>query len=121
MLHCASTLNLQLLRKGIIRAFLAGVMLVMFCFSITPKFLLHRLLANHKDSPISNSTKAQLTSSGFHCDIENLVVEAPFLSNNINVNFHIPVVFASYRNKLTYNFTCRKNIISCLRGPPALS
>jgi hypothetical protein len=96
-------------------------MLTLFCFSVTPKFLLHRLLANHKDSPISNSTKAHLAASGFHCDIENLVVEAPFLSGNNNVYFHIPVVFASYRNKLTYNFTCRKNIVSCLRGPPALS
>lgn len=94
---------------------------MLFCFSVTPKFLLHRLLANHKDSPISNSTKAHLATSGFHCDIENLVVEAPFLSDNNNIYFHILVVFASYRNKLTYNFTCRKNIVSCLRGPPALS
>jgi hypothetical protein len=96
-------------------------MLVLFCFSITPKFLLHRLLANHKDSPISNSTKAELNPSGFHCDTENLVVEGPFLSENTILTQHIPVIFAACRNKLTYNFSCRKNIISCLRGPPALS
>ena len=94
---------------------------MLFCFSVTPKFLLHRLLANHKDSPVSNSTKAQLASSGFHCDIENLVVEAPFVPVSTNVTLHIPVIFADYLDKLSYNFICRKNVVSCLRGPPAFS
>jgi len=97
-------------------------MLALFGFSITPKLALHNLLANHKDaSPSSTSAEAQLTSSGFHCDVENLVVEGPFLFKNTIIAFNSPVLFATYQNKSTHNFYSTDYFVSCLRGPPAIA
>jgi hypothetical protein len=98
-------------------------MLVLFGFSTTPKLVLHNLLANHKDTPVNSSTSrnAELTASGFHCDVENLVVESPFLFENINLNFDIKLVFATYQNKPTHNFYSTENLVSCPRGPPSIA
>ena len=97
-------------------------MLVLFGFSVTPKLLLHSLLAHHKDiSSRSVSKNTEITTSGFHCDVENLVVESPFLFENITVSFNTPVVFAKYQNKPTHNFCSTENLVSCLRGPPSIA
>jgi len=95
-------------------------MLVLFSFSITPKFLLHSILANHKDSPISKTTQAELSPSGFHCDVENLVVELPFLENFI---FAIEPVnkglFQTFQARTEHQFLSFSHFIAGLRGPPS--
>jgi hypothetical protein len=97
-------------------------MLILFGFSVTPKLALHKLLANHKDSsPSAIGADAQLTRSGFHCDVENLVVEGPFLFENTTIAINNPVLFATYQNKPTHNFYSTDNFVSCLRGPPSFA
>jgi hypothetical protein len=110
------------MQKGCFKNILAGIMILLFALSITPKIMLHDLIANHKDaSPSSFGSNAQLTASGLHCDVENLVVEGPFLFGNITVTFNIPVVFVTYQNKSIHNFCSTDNFVSCLRGPPYIS
>jgi len=63
-----------------IRRLLAACFLLLFSFCITPKRFLHELLANHRDAEISaNQPVQQITSLGFHCHCDDLVVVAPFL------------------------------------------
>jgi hypothetical protein len=97
-------------------------MLLIFGLSITPKLVLHQLFANHKDTPARSITaKAQLTTSGFHCDIDNLVVEGPFLTESITLIFNIQVLFATYQNRPAHNFASIANLVSSLRGPPSIA
>jgi hypothetical protein len=63
-----------------IRRFLAACVLLLFSFCVTPKRVLHDVLANHRD--VQNSPLLpieQVSASGFHCQIDDLVVVAPFL------------------------------------------
>jgi hypothetical protein len=63
-----------------IKRFLAAVFLLLFSFCVTPKRFLHDLLANHKDAQYSdNLPLQQISTSGFHCNVDDLVVVAPFL------------------------------------------
>jgi hypothetical protein len=64
----------------LIKRFLAAFFLLLFSFCVTPKRFLHDLLANHKDAQSSASFPfQQITASGFHCNVDDLVVVAPFL------------------------------------------
>lgn len=64
----------------IIRRFLAAFFLLLFSLCVTPKRFLHDLLANHRDAQTTKSIpQQQVTSSGFHCHIDDLVVVEPFL------------------------------------------
>jgi hypothetical protein len=112
----------QLLRTKTIRGFFAGILLVLFGLSITPKIALHDLIVSHKDSSsISIGGEAQLKIAGYHCDVDNLVVQVPFLVESISVTFNTPSSFATYQSKPTHNFCSSDNIVSCLRGPPSFS
>jgi hypothetical protein len=71
------------MQKGFIRNVLAGLMVLLFAFSITPKIMLHDLVADHKDRPyaVNDSNTKEIDASGFHCHYDNLVVESPFLAD----------------------------------------
>jgi len=63
-----------------IKRSLAGFLLLLFSFCVTPKRFLHDLLANHRDAQtICSIPQQQVAASGFHCHIDDLVVVAPFL------------------------------------------
>ena len=70
-----------------IRRFLAAFTLLLFCFCVTPKRILHDLLANHRDTQTSTHRPfEEIAKSGFHCHIDDLVVVAPFLPAVQSVN-----------------------------------
>lgn len=96
-------------------------MLAVFAFSITPKIILHNVVANHKDTPLASNTEknAQVTKAGFNCNCDNLVVESPFTDYQepfqvlIN-NFYLPQVIKDVNSiKTVVHFH------TALRGPPA--
>jgi hypothetical protein len=75
-------LTIILKHSGLTRRFLAAAFLLLFSFCLTPKRVLHDLLANHRDAQTSSLLPVeQLAASGFHCQIDDLVVVAPFLSD----------------------------------------
>jgi hypothetical protein len=66
--------------SNFIRRFTAAFFLLLFSFCVTPKRFLHDFLANHRDIQTSSSLPVeQITPSGYHCHIDDLVVVAPFL------------------------------------------
>jgi hypothetical protein len=72
--------NRILKRSTTIKHFSAAFLLLLFSFCITPKRILHDLLANHKDvQTTANLPIQQVAASGFHCHVEDLVVVEPFL------------------------------------------
>lgn len=101
---------------------LSGLLLVLFAFSITPKKVLHDLAANHKDTHekrCADNPIAKITKSGYTCNTEDLVVESPFIQNDLSVE--VPgiasqrVIFSEHPG----NFYYTNPLFSTLRGPPA--
>jgi len=81
---------------------------------------LHDLLANHKDAQSSaDRPEQQITTSGYHCHIDDLVVVAPFLPD---VQTAYSLLLSSGR--LMYAEPVISNVFSYSsntdsRGPPA--
>lgn len=110
-----------------IKKFIAAILLLVFCFSATPKEFLHSWFANHKDFQFAGDylqhqkdNIPNVTTSFFNCHCDNLVVESPYLNdveeNNLGIysthiiSLHKP--FASYFSIPHSHFY--------LRGPPQL-
>ena len=70
-------------------------MLIVFAFSVTPRILLHSLVADHRDTPRkhNNSTEQQLSKTGFNCNCDNLVVESPFVNNYVSIELQLTQQF----------------------------
>ena len=108
-------------KKLIIQRILASFLLGIFAFSITPKIILHNVVANHKDTPFASNSekKAQINKAGFNCNCDNLVVESPFTDQHepfeIIINhFFLPPIIK--------NINSVKTVVQyypALRGPPA--
>ena len=98
-------------------------MLLLFAFSITPKRLLHGLLANHKDTPLKCSTNAneQVNVAGFNCGCDDLVVESPFLENPVVTEMTVPLIFFQHDNPGIKSFVSFNKFYFELRGPPSLA
>ncbi len=78
-----ATLYQKLNGSPIIKQLCAGLLLLLFAFSNTPKKTLHDFFANHKDVPVrsSRSKTIQFSQSGFNCHCDDLVVESPFIGS----------------------------------------
>jgi hypothetical protein len=105
-----------------IRRLLAALFLLLFAFCVTPKRFLHDLLANHRDTSMMHGLpQQQVTTSGFHCNVDDLVVVAPFLPgiqitvppklNTGSALFTDPVVSIILADRLQFDN----------RGPPSSS
>jgi hypothetical protein len=103
-----------------IRRLLAALFLLLFAFCVTPKRFLHDLLANHRDTIMMHGVpQQQVTTSGFHCNVDDLVVVAPFLPgiqitappklNTGSAHFSDPVISIILADRLE----------SDNRGPPS--
>jgi hypothetical protein len=70
-------------KTPVIKRFSAGLLLLLFAFSNTPKKTLHDFFARHKDVPVrfTASKTVQLTQSGFNCHCDDLVVEFPYIAS----------------------------------------
>lgn len=108
-------------RQRIIRPILAGIMLALFALSITPRILVHALAANHQDThnPVNQDKATQLNKAGFHCNVDNNVVEVPFLSFPLTIRLEM-IEPTGVRNKSPeHSFHSSDPLLFGLRGPPA--
>jgi hypothetical protein len=94
---------------------------MLFSFCVTPKRFLHDLLANHKDTQTSASLpEQQITASGYHCHIDDLVVVTPFLPV---IQTTEPIQLSSARlifSEPVVSFAFSYTSTSASRGPPAI-
>lgn len=66
--------------SSLIKKFLAAFFLLLFTIGVTPKRFLHDLLAHHKDAAmVGRFSQEQVSASGYHCHVDELVVMEPFL------------------------------------------
>jgi hypothetical protein len=95
-------------------------MLTLFALSITPKIAIHALVAHHTDTHLAlNHDKTdQINSASFHCNVDNLVVELPYLSYSISIPLVIPELFRTYQIRTDHQFYSSNPFIFRLRGPP---
>jgi hypothetical protein len=100
---------------------LAVVMLLIFGFSITPKIILHDIVANHKDTPFqsNHNQTAQLSAAGFSCNCDNLVVESPYTKDFNALQIKTILFFKSHFADVVSSFYSQHHFYSGLRGPPA--
>ena len=111
-----STLTGMSYTKRILGFFL----MVLFGFSMMPKKTIHDLFAKHKDSTglVRDSKVDQISWAGFHCNCENLVVESPFIGEQIYPAFiSFPSSGPRYNDHLT-TLCCPHHNDLNLRGPP---
>jgi hypothetical protein len=111
---------------SVIHRLLAGWLLLLFAFSITPKKFLHNLVANHQDAtamnfPRENTGASQLSKAGYHCPCEQLVVQTPFVYQSATINYAIVPVFVVYQDQQFVSTYSTAPDVSFLRGPPALN
>jgi hypothetical protein len=108
--------------RSIIRSLLAGLLLVVFAFSITPRQALHNWLADHEDTTHPHCDYGDVThygNYGFHCECDNLVAESPFTSQEDIIEYHSLPVFAGRRGFIAHCFYAEAPGVFSLRGPPA--
>ncbi len=120
-LHLQQSSKYLLAQKPIIRQLLAGVLLLVFTFSITPKKFLHDAIANHKDKVALTSPgdTHQLSNTGFICKCDNLVAESPFTDEPIYFDFAPLQLFSVEKDSKLYHFYSSAYFFFELRGPPA--
>jgi hypothetical protein len=105
--------------KPVIRSLISGLLLCIFTFSITPKQWLHDIVTRHKDS-YANSIdgKIILTTAGFHCNCESLVVQSPFIHYDSPAEINAPAFFVLHQTPAVINLISAHHFFSELRGPP---
>lgn len=104
-----------------IRPFLAGFLLALFALGITPKVVVHALVVDHRDThPVLGHERTdQYNKAGFHCSIDNLVVESPFLDHHLSLEPGLPAHFAVTSLSVYEDHLSSAHLIYGLRGPPA--
>jgi hypothetical protein len=104
-----------------IRVVFGWLLLLVFSFSITPKQLLHDVLADHTDLSIHSKSKAPAVGkTGFSCDRLNLVAESPFIPAEKKIE--------TVQEKSCTDFIVisdpkvfpRAVVLPALRGPPCM-
>ncbi len=100
---------------------IAGVLLLVFSFSITPKKLLHDAIANHKDKTALAATgdATQLSHTGFTCKCDDLVAESLFTADIAHFDFAAPICYSVQTGAALYHFYSSPYFFFELRGPPA--
>lgn len=104
----------------IIRRILAGLLLLLFVFSITPKKYWHDLVANHTDYyGFYQGSELAVQKAGINCGCEDLVVTTPFLEPGVAEWRALP---ASVKPELTSPplfYLPATTATKDSRGPPA--
>ncbi len=124
-LHLQQRNKTILAKSTQIRSVIAGILLVLFAFGITPRLALHNLVANHKDGRSKFSSlpdgpfSKQLSKAGFNCQCDNTIIESPFLQEAGTASVVITSAFEAYKNTYTEDVYSSQEYCSSLRGPPA--
>lgn len=112
-----------MLYQNTLRKIVAGLLLFIFAFSITPQKTWHDVVAKHSDPTHCSVHKdlpiAQVEKSTLHCSYDNLVVASPF----IYYCFELEPVFLGKARLINTPFTSFYYSPSYFkedsRGPPA--
>lgn len=106
-----------------IKNVVAVLMLCVFVFCITPKQWLHDIVTNHKDSGSSGSANdtQSITTTGFHCKCDNLVVQSPFINYEGPALVNLPEFFILHQTVIASNLISAQHFFYELRGPPVFS
>jgi hypothetical protein len=111
-----------LAKKSVIRQLVAGLLLLVFTFSIAPKQFLHDAIANHKDKlhiPAPGDEQ-QVSKTGFFCKCDNLVAESPFTDEVQQYSIAAHRAFAEQPPVVLYFFHSSPVFFFGLRGPPVV-
>jgi hypothetical protein len=108
-------------KNQFIRSLTAGVMILLFAISITPKRFFHDVITKHKHIYVKFDGVAnfQASKNNFQCNWPDQPVNSPF---NDQPGFRLPqpiIVYTSYINHYTPNFYFTELLFSSLRGPPS--
>jgi hypothetical protein len=98
-------------------------MLALFALGVTPKIVIHALAAHHTDRrrAVGHQQDDQYNRAGFHCNVDNLVVESPFLNYSISIHLRPPETFPIHQIRADHQFRSYTDHIFGLRGPPVYS
>ena len=113
-----------LIRLYSYRLICAGALLIVFLLGITPKRVLHDFVANHKDAISTELTKnntgqkASFSNSGYHCHVDDLVVEGLYLHSTGEIQFKQILSYNEYLCQPYYINLLMLKHVSRLRGPP---
>ncbi|HTB52809.1 MAG TPA: hypothetical protein VK718_08535 [Ferruginibacter sp.] len=110
----------MLYKNSYIRSSVAGLLLVLFAFSVTPRNILHELFANHTDETTlsKKSDAAQLKKLDLLCKCDNLVVESPFIESIIHFECASFQPFSQHPIITSYFFYSPQYFFFEHRGPP---
>jgi hypothetical protein len=109
-------------KRGLIRSAFGWMLLILFSFSITPKQLLHDVLAHHTDptSEAPSGKSPSISKTGFSCDRLNLVAESPFVEAD-EFTGRAPLQICTDFVVSSHHAAAHKAVIlSSLRGPPCI-
>ncbi|MGB8193245.1 MAG: hypothetical protein WCF67_15050 [Chitinophagaceae bacterium] len=100
---------------------LGWVLLLLFTFSITPRQLLHDVLAHHTDlSDTVPGNSSAFIEKGFSCDRLNLVAESPFTEVDKITNKLAVIPFTEFVDFFDHSYTPQAFFLLSLRGPPCM-
>jgi len=109
-------------QNRIIKSLVAGLMLLLFSLSITPKQMLHDVITGHKHSyaEFQGRTNFQATKNNFQCHWHNNEVESPF-NNQLDFQLtHSVIAYSSHVDYYIVNYYFAGHFFSSLRGPPSV-
>lgn len=110
-------------RHPIIKRIISLALLLVFAFSSTPKQWIHELVFKHRDiysNCTDGSSRTHLHQSGFHCELDNIVVLSPFIYDINVIEPKAPLVHSDYYSHTVIRFHSSGYFFSDLRGPPAI-
>ncbi|MCX6208481.1 MAG: hypothetical protein NTZ59_02980 [Bacteroidetes bacterium] len=104
------------------RKILAYFFVLLFAFANTPKRILHDVVTSHKHSTHQEKScthkHTEVTTSGYHCDTENLVVNGIYtIVFEPTFIFAKPDFFIAFSASAYYTQTLHQQYF-LLRGPP---
>ncbi|MBC7949673.1 MAG: hypothetical protein H7Y42_17435 [Chitinophagaceae bacterium] len=109
--------------KKIIQSVTAGLLILLFTVSATPKQWLHDFLTGHKHcyAQSEETNGVRESRSGYQCNWVNPELESPFNIEPIFTTYTPTVVYPTHEENRVGYFYSSQRILSSLRGPPAIA
>lgn len=106
--------------KSIIRQCIAAFLLLIFAFGATPKKFLHDAVTQHKHEVVAKCSHHHVSISAvtYNCQIDNLVVEIPFVAALQPVFKFVAIEYFQYTNPSFNKLISASVSTAYLRGPP---
>ncbi len=105
----------------LIQKLISSFFICLLALSITPRIILHNLVANHRDGGFStpNSKQTEVSKAGFNCHFDDLVAESPFIATE---EIQVAPPLLSFKLLIQFSkisFFSRHHFYAELRGPPS--